>query len=246
MTDKMPNVAMVLAAGLGTRMRSHRNDIPKPLVPIVGRTLIDRVLDKLVAVGVERAVVNVSYLGDQIVTHLQSRDDMTLTISQEDEPLETGGGITKALPLLGEEPFFVLNADTLWQDGKTPALTRLAEQFDPMTMDALLLSSPLAMTTGYDGQGDFILDDEGRVRRPAGNEAATHVFAGIQILKPELLLPYLEEGMPKKFSLTQLFHADGQKGWFERIYALEHQALWMHVGDAQGVREAEAALKRAA
>lgn len=231
---------MILAAGLGTRMRAFRSDIPKPLVPVAGRALIDRVLDKFVAAGVNKAVVNVSHMGRQIMDHLAARQDIALAFSPEDEPLETGGGIVKALPLLGMEPFFVANADTLWEDGATPALMRLAERFDDQRMDALLLACPLARTRGYEGRGDFILDADGKVRRARQGEAPDSVFAGVQILHPRILAPFTGEGAPKKFSLNQLFHAGEGQGWFDRIYALKHDGVWMHVGDAKGVQEAEA------
>jgi len=237
--DAMPQTAMVLAAGLGTRMRSHRDDIPKPLVPIAGRSLIDRVLDKLVEAAVPRAVINISYMGDKIKQHLEGRHDLEIVFSHEDEPLETGGGIMHALHLLGDAPFYVINADTLWLDGPLPALPRMAKHYEPERMDTLLLACPLQQTTGYEGQGDFILNEKGQVRRPSDDENATHVFAGVQILDPTILAPFQKPGAPKKFSLNQLFHASLDTGWFERIYALEHDSTWMHVGDATGVHEAE-------
>jgi MurNAc alpha-1-phosphate uridylyltransferase len=195
---------MVFAAGLGTRMRSFRSDIPKPLVPVAGRTLIDRALDKLVQAGVQRAVVNVSHLGQMIIDHLASRHDIEIHFSVEDTPLETGGGIVKALPLLGDQPFFAINADISWVDGWTPALVRLAHAFDPETMDALLLACPTVRTTGYDGRGDFVINAGGQVRRRKGAEVSPFVFTGIQLIHPRVFAPYVGQATIPVFSLSSL------------------------------------------
>jgi MurNAc alpha-1-phosphate uridylyltransferase len=157
---------MVLAAGLGTRMRPFNGRLPKPLVSVGGKALIDYVLDRLAEQGVERAVVNVHHLADQIERHLAQRERPDIVISDErDELLGTGGGVLKALPLLGEGPFFHVNSDTIWIDGVKPNLGRLAAAFDPARMDALLLLAPTASSIGYSGRGDFSMGPDGRLAR---------------------------------------------------------------------------------
>lgn len=240
MSIETPKTAMVFAAGLGKRMRSHRSDIPKPLVPVAGRTLIDRVLDKLVAVKVQKAVVNVSYMGEQIKSHLADRRDIEIIISEElPEPLETGGGIVKAMPHLGLQPFYVVNSDISWLDSSTPALVRLAEMYDDAIMDALLLACQTVKATGYDGIGDFAIDACGRVRRRHPAEVSPFVFGGVQIINPRIFASYVNIKPIPVFSLSQLFHG-GDDGFFERIFAISHDSTWMHIGDGRGVAEAEA------
>lgn len=241
--SEIPETAMVFAAGLGTRMRAFRSDVPKPLVPVAGRTLLDRVLDKLVAVGVKRAVINVSYLGEMVEAHLAGRRDIEMRFSREEKPLETGGGIVRALPYLGEKPFFAVNADIAWVDGHTPLLQRLADAYEPERMDALLTACPIKMTTGYDGDGDFVLDSQGRVRRKDAKEVAPYVFGGIQVIHPRIFDEYRGMKETPVFSLNRFFQSSGDSPWFERIFAISHDALWMHVGDGEGVRAAEAALE---
>lgn len=239
---RVPEVAMVFAAGRGTRMRSFRADVPKPLVPVAERTLLDRVLDKLVQAGVKRAVVNISHLGEQIQQHLSARTDIEIAFSPEAEPLETGGGIVNALPLLGEQPFFAINADISWIDGFQPALLRLAEQYNARTMDALLLACPVTQTTGYSGRGDFIINSAGQVRRRTQSEISPHVFTGIQILHPRIFAAYRQMPDVPTFSLGQLFGEMGDMGWLPNIFAIVHDALWCHIGDGRGVKEAEKVL----
>src|ERR1700759_4180333 len=153
-----PTKAMVLAAGLGLRMRPLTDRMPKPLVPVAGRPLLDHVLDKLGDAGVTDAVVNVHYLGEQIIRHVASRKRPRVTISDErDQVLGTGGGVVKALPLLGDAPFFHVNSDTMWMDGVRPNLARLAETFDPARMDILLLMAPTTNSIGYNGRGDYAM-----------------------------------------------------------------------------------------
>jgi len=166
---------MVLAAGLGTRMRPLTDQIPKPLVPVAGKPLIDHVLDRLADAGVARAVVNVHYMAEQIEQHLAYRTRPQIVISDERGLLlGTGGGVTRALPQLGHAPFFHINSDTIWIDGVQPNLARLAETFDPDTMDALLLLAPTAGSIGYSGRGDFAMGPDGRLRnrRRATSRAA--------------------------------------------------------------------------
>src|SRR6202790_5665469 len=174
-----PTKAMVLAAGLGVRMRPLTDRMPKPLVRVAGRTLLDHVLDKLGDAGVSEAVVNVHYLPDQIIDHVASRAQPHVTISDErDAVLGTGGGVVKALPLLGDAPFFHVNADTMWIDGVQPNLARLAEAFDPARMDILLLMAPTASSIGYSGNGDYAMASDGALRKRKEHQVVPFVYAG--------------------------------------------------------------------
>jgi N-acetyl-alpha-D-muramate 1-phosphate uridylyltransferase len=230
---------MVLAAGLGTRMRPLTDTKPKPLVQVAGKALIDHVLDKLAAAGVKTAVVNVHYLADQIERHLAKRKKPKIVISDERGLLlDTGGGVAKALPLLGDAPFFHVNSDTLWIDGETPNLTRLVQSFDPAKMDALLLLAPAKGSIGYGGSGDFSLHADGHlVARVTGTQAPL-VYAGVAILAPALF-----QAAPKgAFSLTALFERAAFNG---RLHGLRLDGRWMHVGSPDAIAAAEAAIKAA-
>src|SRR5436309_3827044 len=174
-----PANAMVLAAGLGVRMRPLTDRMPKPLVPVAGRPLLDHVLDKLAEAGVREAVVNVHYLPDQIIDHVASRAQPHVIISDErDVVLGTGGGVVKALPLLGKAPFFHVNADTLWIDGVQPNLARLARAFEPASMDILLLMAPTASSIGYGGRGDYAMLPDGALRKRREDQVVPVVYAG--------------------------------------------------------------------
>jgi N-acetyl-alpha-D-muramate 1-phosphate uridylyltransferase len=234
-----PRTAMVLAAGLGTRMRPLTDTKPKPLVQVAGKALIDHVLDKLAAAGVKTAVVNVHYLADQIERHLAKRKKPKIVISDERGLLlDTGGGVAKALPLLGDTPFFHVNSDTLWLDGETPNLTRLAQSFDAAKMDALLLLAPAKGSIGYGGSGDFSLHADGHlVARVTGTQAPL-VYAGVAILAPALFQAAPEGA----FSLTALFERAAAKG---RLHGLRLEGQWMHVGSPDAIAAAEAAIKAA-
>jgi MurNAc alpha-1-phosphate uridylyltransferase len=237
MTKTTPRRAMVLAAGLGTRMRPLTDTLPKPLVKVAGRALLDHVLDRLKEASVERAVVNVHYLAEQIIAHVAARTRPKITISDERGVLlDTGGGVVKALPELGNAPFFHINSDTIWVDGVSPNLTRLAESFDPGTMDALLLLAPIAGSIGYDGRGDFSMASDGTLRRRAEREVAPFVYAGAAILAPALF----DNAPPGAFSLTTLFDRAAQAG---RLRGLRLEGLWMHVGTPDAIAAAEAAIK---
>jgi N-acetyl-alpha-D-muramate 1-phosphate uridylyltransferase len=232
----MPNRAIVLAAGLGTRMRPYNGHIPKPLVEIGGKSLIDYSLDRLADAGVERAVVNVHHLADALERHLAPRRRPQIVISDErSELLGTGGGIAKALPQLGDAPFFLVNSDTVWLDGVKPNFTRLAEAFDPATMDLLLLLAPTAGSIGYSGRGDFAMLPDGRLRRRREHEVVPFVYAGAAILSPALFAD-VPSGA---FSLTLLFDRAGASG---RLHGLRLEGVWMHVGTPEAVAAAEAAL----
>ncbi len=230
---------MVLAAGRGERMRPLTERTPKPLIEVAGRALIDHVLDRLAAAGVERAVVNVHHLADQIERHVTFRTRPKIVISDErNELLDTGGGVVKALATLGAAPFFHMNSDTIWLDGTKPNLDRLAEAFDPVAMDALLLLAPVASSIGYAGRGDFTLGPGCRLSRRREGEIAPFVYAGAAILAPALF-----EGAPAgAFSLTRLFDRAAAAG---RLHGLKLEGLWMHVGTPEAIAEAEAAIARA-
>jgi MurNAc alpha-1-phosphate uridylyltransferase len=232
----VPRRAMVLAAGLGMRMRPLTNGTPKPLVAVGGRPLIDRVLDKLAAAGVETAVVNVHYLADRIEHHLAGRAAPAIVISDERGALlDTGGGVVNALSLLGAAPFFLANADTLWIDSVKPNLLRLTEGFDAARMDALLLLAATCESVGYAGRGDFVMATEGGLRRRGEREVAPFVYAGVAILAPALF----NEAPPGAYSLNLLFDQALEAG---RLHGLRLEGLWMHVGTPEAVEAAEAAI----
>jgi len=227
---------MVLAAGLGTRMRPHNGQIPKPLVTVGGRALIDYVLDRLADAGVERAVVNVHHLADQIERHLASRQRPQIAISDErTELLGTGGGVVKAMPELGGGPFFHVNSDTIWIDGAAPNLSRLADAFDAKRMDALLLLAPTATSIGYSGRGDFTMAPDGALARRGERNVAPFVYAGTAILTPAFFA-----GVPAgPSSMSPLFDRAIAA---ERLFGLRLDGLWMHVGTPDAVKAAEAAM----
>ena len=232
----IPNRAIVLAAGLGTRMRPYNGHIPKPLVVIGGKSLIDYALDRLAEAGVERAVVNVHHLADAVEQHLAKRQHPQIMISDERaELLGTGGGIAKALPQLGDAPFFLINSDTVWLDGVKPNIARLAQAFDPASMDALLLLAPATDSVGYAGRGDFAMLADGRLRRRGKDEVVPFVYAGAAILAPALFAT----APAGAFALTLLFDRAGDQG---RLFGLPLDGVWMHVGTPDAVAAAEAAL----
>lgn len=228
--------AMLLAAGLGTRMRPLTDHTPKPLIEVAGRTLLDRVLDKLAAQGVERAIVNVHYLADQMEAHLASRRDIEIIISDErDLLLETGGGVVKALPDLGDEPFFVVNTDVTWATPGDTTFTDLAAAWDASRMDALLLLADMTRTLGFHGAGDFFLEDDGQLSRRGDRPSAPYVFAGTHITRAELL-----RGLePVPFSANLYWNDFAARG---RLMGHVMDAFWMHVGDPAARDEAEARL----
>jgi MurNAc alpha-1-phosphate uridylyltransferase len=231
-----PRNAMVLAAGLGTRMRPFTDTMPKPLVKVAGRALIDHVLDRLADVGVERAVVNVHHFAEQLERHLGSRRQPQIVISDERGLLlGTGGGVVKALPLLGDEPFFHINSDTIWIDGVRPNLQRLADGFDPGAMDALLLLAPTTGSIGYAGRGDFTIAADGRLNARGEREVAPFVYAGAAIFAPRLF----KDAPAGEFPLTALFARASAAG---SLYGLRLEGLWMHVGTPEAIQQAEQAI----
>lgn len=235
-----PRRAMVLAAGLGLRMRPITETMPKPLVEVSGKTLLDHVLDRLADAGVERAVVNVHYLADQIEQHLAKRKAPQTVISDErDTLLDTGGGVVKALPELGDAPFYHVNSDTIWIDGVRSNLARLAETFDPDEMDALLLLAPTAASIGYAGRGDFAMTPDGRLHRRPEREVVPFVYAGAALLSPAMF-----RDAPKgPFSLNKLFDQAIENG---RLHGLRLEGVWMHIGTPDAIAVAEAAITASA
>ncbi|WP_152046634.1 nucleotidyltransferase family protein [Aureimonas psammosilenae] len=235
-----PSTAMVLAAGLGKRMRPITSTIPKPLVEIKGKALIDYGLDALERAGVRRAVVNVHYLADLMQAHLRRREGLEIAISDErDTLLESGGGIVRALPLIGPDPFYVLNADTFWIDGYRDNLQLMAELWEPERMDILLLIADMRQATGYEGRGDFVMDAEGRLARVPERDMSPFIYAGAAILKPELFAGMAEE----KFSLNRLFDAAIEKG---TLFGVRLDGLWITVGTPEAIPEAEAVFQTSA
>ncbi len=235
----MPDTAMILAAGLGMRMRPITETVPKPLVTVAGRPMIDYVLDSVKQAGVSRVVVNVHHLADQLVGHLEQRAGDTILISDErDHLLESGGAIVKALPLLGTDPFFILNADTFWieQPGAELHLRRLAANWDPERMDMLLTAAPMDRVVGYGGRGDFLLDDARRISRYDGKSPHPCVNMGAAIASPAIFA----DAPPGPFSLNHCYdHAIG-KG---RLFGLAADGLWLTIGTPDAIGEAERAMK---
>jgi N-acetyl-alpha-D-muramate 1-phosphate uridylyltransferase len=230
-----PAKAMVLAAGLGLRMRPLTERIPKPLVQVAGRPLLDHVLDKLGDADVGEAVVNVHYLPDQIIGHVADRTKPRVIISDEtNQVLGTGGGVVRALPLLGEDPFFLVNADTLWIDGVRSNLSRLAETFEPARMDILLLMAPTASSIGYNGSGDYGMLPDGALRKRREHQVVPFVYAGAAILSPSIFA----NAPSGEFSLTKMFDAANEQ---ERLFGLRLDGMWMHVGTPDAVGAAEEA-----
>ncbi len=228
------DTAMILAAGFGKRMRPLTDTVPKPLVRLSGKPLIDWTMDRMRAGGITRFVVNSHYLGDQIEAHF--RNDPAVTLSPEAEILDTGGGVLNALQFLGDAPFAVANADTFWTDGAQPAVRRLARRYAASDMDVLLLLHPVERAGGdYDGIGDFHMDEDGRLLRRDGDVPAPYLFAGLSVLRPGLF-----DGMTvEPFSLNRIFDAAAARG---RLFGIVHDDDWFHVGTPQALTETEQVL----
>jgi MurNAc alpha-1-phosphate uridylyltransferase len=232
--------AMVLAAGLGERMRPLTLRMPKPLVPLAGKTLLDHVLDRLASAGVKTAIVNVHYLPEQLEAHFLSREGQPPEIVISDERgvlLNTGGGVTKALPLLGPGPFFINNADSVWSEGAAPALKRMLRKWDKERMDSLLLLAPLATSIGYGGKGDFAMAPDGRLTRRGAGEVVPFAFAGVSLCDASLF----EDAPRGPFSLNLLWDQALAKG---RLYGMRLDGRWMHVGTPEALAEAETLFER--
>jgi MurNAc alpha-1-phosphate uridylyltransferase len=228
--------AMVMAAGFGQRMRPLTLTRPKPLVEVGGKALIDHAMDRLRAVSVRNAVVNVHYLPEQIERWAKGVVTPQLAISDErSEILDTGGGIAKALPLLGGKPFFVLNSDSFWIDRGTPALLRLRQAWDDRNMDCLLLLCPLTRTVGYDGKGDFVRHADGRLERASRAPGVPLAYIGGYLVHPRLF----RESPQGRFSMNLLWDRAIAEG---RLHGVVHDGLWLHVGTPEAIGLAEAAL----
>lgn len=233
----VPATAMVMAAGLGKRMRPLTATRPKPLVEVAGKPLLDHALDRLRAAGVRKAVVNVHYLADALEAHLRNRvRGIDFAVSDERaQLLETGGGLVKALPLIDADPFLAVNADNLWVDGPVDTLKLLASAWDDAQMDALLLLVPLARANCHKGKGDFHMSATGKLRRPRAGAVAPFVFTGIQMLSKRLLAD-APEG---PFSTNILWDRAIAAG---RCYGAVHQGLWFDVGAPPNIKATEAIL----
>ena len=230
------DVAMVLAAGLGTRMRPLTLDRPKPLVEVAGRTMIDHCLDKLAEAGVARAVVNVHHFPDMVKDHLRARQQPAVSISDESgQLLETGGGMVGALALLAADPFFCLNSDNLWVDGPQDVFRQLSAAWKPKAMDALLLLVPHARAANHKGKGDFHMDGAGRISLRRSGRIAPFIYSGIQIVSHRLLRDAPEE----PFGTMVLWKRAMEEG---RLYGVSHLGLWYEVGSPAAIAPTEAAL----
>ena len=238
-----PKVAMVLAAGLGTRMRPLTNDRPKALVEVGGKALIDHMLDRLAAAGVETAVVNVHAFADRLEAHLSERAAKGLAphivISDErPQALETGGGLRQALPLLGEGPVWVANIDSVWIESGAPALDAMVAAWDPSRMDVCLMLAPTATSLGFHDSGDVFLETDGAVRFKGPGETGPLVYVGVHICDPAIV----RDGPEGPFSLTPLWKTLAAQG---RVHGVAPDGLWMHVGDPDAKLAAEARLSEA-
>ncbi len=229
--------AMVLAAGMGTRMRPLTDTRPKPLVEVEGRPLVDHVLDRLADAGIAEAVVNVHHHADLLETHVAKRSAPRIHVSDERARLlETGGGAKKALPFFGASPFIAINADTIWIEGVRPNISRLAASFDPARMDCLLLVAATALSIGYEGMGDFTMDGEGRLSRRPERVVAPFVYAGAGVFAPSLFA----DTPDGPFSLNLIFDRAAEAG---RLFGLRLEGVWMHVGTPGAIAEAETAIR---
>lgn len=230
-----PTTAFVLAAGLGTRMRPLTHDRPKALVELGGKTLIDHMLDRLRDAGARRFVVNVHYFAGRLEAHLKTRVDLDIVISDErGQLLETGGGLKKARPLLGEDPIWVANTDSVWIESK-PALDDLVRLWDPAVMDTALLLAEMSRTTGFDGAGDFFMADDGRLTFRNDAPSAPLNYMGVHITKPQIVDAVTEDA----FSLSKIWRVQAPQG---RLRGSLMDGDWMHVGDPQALADAEARL----
>lgn len=236
----IPHTAMVLAAGLGTRMRPLTNDRPKALVAVGGKTLIDHNLDRLVAAGVKRAVVNVHAFADLLEAHLKRRTDIEIVISDERAQLmETGGGIRQARPLLGDDPIIVCNIDSVWEEWNGSALTRLAYSFNPAKHSAKLMLAQMDQCLGFEGAGDFFMDEGGKLSFRNDAPSAPWAYTGAQIIDPRIV----DEEPLEPFGFMRVWRKLQEEG---RLHGAPLGGFWMHVGDPQARDQAEARLARAA
>ena len=232
MSVKGPTRAMIMAAGLGTRMRPLTNDRPKPLVEVAGKPLIDHAIDRLVAAGVTMIVVNVHYKSEMLKAHLAKRKDVEIRISDETgELLGTGGGILKALPNFEGQPFFVHNSDSVWVEGLGHALERMKHRWNPDQMDALLLMASMVTSLGFEGSGDFQMDAEGHLSRVPEQRVSPFAYPGVQIVHPRIF----DAARGASFSMNRLWDVAIQK---RRLFGMRLDGVWIHVGTPEAVHEA--------
>jgi MurNAc alpha-1-phosphate uridylyltransferase len=237
MNAQRPTKAMIMAAGLGTRMRPLTNDKPKPMVSVAGKPLIDHAIDRLAAAGVKTVAVNVHYRAELLKEHLRRRSDgVKIYISEEtDELLGTGGGVVKALHYFGDEAFFIHNSDSIWNEGYGHALDRMIARWNPDEMDGLLLMASLVSTIGYEGVGDFVMDADGRLARVPEARVSPFAFPGVQIVHPRLF-----SDPPKgAFSTNVVWDRAIAKG---RLFGIRLEGTWMHIGTVEALEESEAFL----
>jgi MurNAc alpha-1-phosphate uridylyltransferase len=238
--EKPPQCAMVLAAGLGKRMRPLTDTAPKPLIKVWDKTLLDHGLDALEQAGVQRAVVNVHYLADQIESHLHGRTRPKIVFSDEREKLlDSGGGIKKALTSLGPSPFYLLNADSFWIEGYSPNLQSLAGFWDSGQMDILLLTATMDRAVGFEGKGDFFMDPSGRLTRRGERRMAPYVYAGAALISPTIF----DDTPEGAFSLNNLFDRAIENG---KLFGMQMDGLWLHVGTPEAIIDAERAIAKSA
>jgi MurNAc alpha-1-phosphate uridylyltransferase len=226
---------MVLAAGLGERMRPLTLEKPKPLLEVGGKPLIDWTLDRFAEAGIRKVVVNTHYKAEMLQAHLRDRTDLAIEISHEAERLETGGGVTKALPLLGDAPFYVANSDSVWLDGPTPALERMTAVWDPDRMDILLMLMSAPRAEYYDGAGDFLMDPTGRLNFRPDRRIVPYVYAGLHIAAPRLF----DDAPSGSFRLTRLWRQAEAAG---RLFGIVHDGAWFHVGTPDALVAADSQL----
>ncbi|MGO8839316.1 MAG: nucleotidyltransferase family protein [Limisphaerales bacterium] len=227
--------AMVLAAGYGTRLKPLTDRMPKPLVPVAGKPMIEYALDKLRAYGIEEVIINISHLKDQLTAYVSNVRGLTIKISEETEPLETGGGLKKALPLLGNEPFFTINSDIIWRDEQESALDRLTRHWDDAKMDVLLFAQSKAKAVGHDKGEDHLFIKPANTIEWADAEAP-YIIAGIGILHPRILV----NAPNGKFTVKILWH---QALAQNRLFCLPHHGQWFQTGTVADIKQAEQLLQ---
>ncbi len=228
-----PTRGMVMAAGLGVRMRPLTNDRPKSLIEVGGRTLLDHAIDRFKAAGVRYVVVNAHYKGEMIIAHLKKRKDIEIHIQDErDKLLDTGGALKRALPHFKGEPFFTYNSDSIWLESMGSNLVRMAERWDDAEMDCVMLMAPTFSSIGYDGRGDFTMDSLGRLARRQPQRVTPFAWPGVQIIHPRLI----EKGTGEVFSTNKLWDIAIEQG---RLYGIRLDGKWMHIGTPQAKAEAD-------
>ena len=227
--------AILLAAGKGERMRPLSDKTPKPLIQVAGKSLIDHGYEKLKLAGIKNIIVNAHHLPDQIINWAKAHGDIVIS-DETNALLETGGGVKKALPLLGDQPFLVLNSDSFWQETGEPALPRMMASFADH-MDGLLLMAPAAHSIGYDGKGDFTMASDGRLARRQDKQVAPFIYAGACILRPEIFT----DSPQGAFSLNEIWNKALAQ---DRLFGMRLDGRWLHVGTPQAIDLAEAALRQ--